>query len=204
MKEIIDFFTLDPSDTRIFAAQLIGFLSLGIGLFTFALSKRQHILITKLACDLTAAIHFFMLGAVVGGATCSVNTVRSIVFYYRGDKKWASSIASPIIIGIATLSCSIIGWQGASSLLPTCGSVLAIIGFWCNDPKLIKFFNLPAVTLWLIYNVITGSISSALSNGISIITIMASFIIAWLSRRKEMRSMCSVVEGADIRYFDED
>ena len=187
MKDIIAFFTLDPSNTRVFIAQLIGFISLGVGLVTFALSKRRHILIAKLICDFTSAIHFFMLGAVVGGAICTVNSARSIVFSYRNEKRWASHILVPIIFIILTLGCSLLGWNGWYSLLPTVGSVLAIVGFWCSDPKLLKLFNLPAITLWLIYNIHTGSISSAISNAISIITILVSLThvaILYLKSRK--------------------
>ena len=187
MKDIIAFFTLDPSNTRVFIAQLIGFISLGVGLVTFALSKRRHILIAKLICDFTSAIHFFMLGAIVGGATCTINSARSIVFSYRNEKRWASHVLVPIIFVILTLGCSLIGWNGWYSLLPTTGSVLAIIGFWCSDPRLLKLFNLPAITLWLVYNIHTGSISSAISNAISIITILVSltrFAVIYLQSRK--------------------
>ncbi len=187
MKELIAFFTLDPSEPLIFWAQIIGFISLGFGLITFALSKRRHILVAKLACDFTSAIHFFMLGAGVGGAICLVNSARSIVFYYRGEKRFASHISVPVIFSILTIGCTAIGWAGWYSLLPAVGSVLAVVGFWCNDPRLLKLFNLPAVALWLIYNIITGSIASSISNTISIVTILVSLIIALRDYLKKKR-----------------
>lgn len=181
MDQIIEFFTLDPSDARVFIAQLIGFVSLAVGLLTFSLRQRRHILIAKVTCDFTSAIHFFLLGAAVGGAVCLVNTARGIVFYHRGQKAWASHASVPVIFAALTLGCSLVGWEGAYSLLPTVGSILAVIGFWCNDPRLLKLFNLPAVTLWLIYSIITGSISAFLSNTVYVVTILVSLVCALVS-----------------------
>ena len=174
MDRFIEFFTLDPTDTRMLVAQLVGFIPLALALVTFALKRRGHIIISKTLSDLTSAVHFFLLGEVVGGAICIVNTARGIVFFNRGKTKWLSHILVPVVFSIITLATSWIRWEGVVSLLPTVGSVLAIIGFWCNDPKLLKLFNLPAVTLWLIYSIITGSISATLINIISIVTILFS------------------------------
>ena len=173
MNQLIDFFTLDPSEGIIFWAQIIGFIPLILSLTTFALSKREHILVSKLFSDLTSAVHFFMLGQGTGGAICAVNTARDFVFYHKG-KKWASHIAIPIIFGTLTLVSSIIQWQGVYSLLPTIGSLIALVGFWFTNPRTVKLINLPGITLWLIYSIIVGSISTTIINMISVTTIIVS------------------------------
>ena len=177
MSKIIEFFTLDPSDPLRFWAQIVGFIPLVLSLITFALTKRKHILVSKTLSDFTSAIHFFLLGEIVGGMVCVINTARGTIFYQRGKAKWASHIVIPIIFCVATLATSFIRWNGAISLLPTCGSVLAVIGFWFNNPRYIKLFNLPAITLWLIYSILIGSISTTLINAFSIITILVSMVI---------------------------
>lgn len=177
MNKLIEFFTLNPAEPLTFWAQIVGFIPLALSLLTFSLSKRGHILISKTLADMTSAVHFFLLGEVVGGAVCVINTARGCVFYQRGKAKWASHIAVPIIFCVLTLASSFIRWNGIVSLLPTFGSILAVIGFWFSSPKLIKLFNLPAVTLWLIYSIIIGSISSTLINIFSIVTIIISIII---------------------------
>ena len=175
IEKIIDFFTLDTSDPMRFAGQLVGFIPLVIAFITFSLSKRKHILISKTISDLTSAIHFFLLGEIVGGAVCVVNTGRGVVFYNKG-KRWASGIYIPIVFCALTLLTTLLQWKGWYTLLPAIGSVLAVIGFWCNRPRLVKLFNLPAVSLWLVYSVITQSIAATLINVISIITILVSMI----------------------------
>ena len=187
MSKLIEFFTLDPSEGIIFWAQLIGFIPLILSLVTFALSKREHILISKLFSDLTSAIHFFMLGQGTGGAICTVNTARDFVFYHK-SKKWASHIAVPITFGVLTLASSIIQWQGVYSLLPTIGSLLAIVGLWFSDPRKVKLINLPAIALWLIYSIIVGSISTTLINLISIITIITSLTVDLVRTHKKSQN----------------
>ena len=197
MDKLIDFFTLDPSEGIIFWAQLIGFIPLILSLITFTLSKREHILISKLFSDLTSAIHFFMLGQGTGGAICTVNTARDFVFYHK-SKRWASHVSVPIIFGVLTLISSIIQWQGVYSLLPTIGSLLAIVGLWFSDPRKVKLINLPAIALWLIYSIIVGSISTTLINVISIMTIITSLTVEFIREREKTQREEASIENDDV------
>ena len=185
MEKIIEFFTLDPSDPIVFIAQIFGLISLAGNLFTFTVSKRKHIFISKIFCDFTASINLLMLGATVGGAICGLNVLRSLIFYQRGEKRWASHILVPIFFVALTVGCSLLDWGGVYSLLPTVGSIFAIVGFWQHDPRLIKLINLPCVTLWMIYNFLSGSIGNSIANAISVVTILASLIIAGIDYLKK-------------------
>lgn len=193
--ELIKFFTLDMSSPTEFAGQLVGFIPLILSFITFSLAKREHILISKTLSDLTSVVHFFLLGEVVGGAVCLVNTGRGIVFYNKG-KKWASGIYIPIIFSAITMLTTLLQWKGWYTVLPAVGSVLAVIGFWCNRPRLVKLFNLPAVTLWLIYSIIIVSISSTIINVISIVTILISIIREFVAHIKA-KSNADTDSGTD-------
>ena len=202
MEKIIEFFTLDPSEPIIFIAQIIGLLSLSGNLFTFAVRKRKNIFIAKIFCDFTASINLLMLGAVVGGAICGLNVIRSLIFYQRGRKKWASHILVPIFFVVLTIGCSLLDWGGIYSILPTVGSIFAIIGFWQDDPRLIKLLNLPCVTLWMIYNVLSGSIGNSIANAISVVTILFSLAVAgsdYLKRVKDTGNLAPEKPAAEER-----
>ena len=194
IEKVIEFFTLDPSEPIYFIGQLVGFIPLAIAFITFSLSKRKHILISKTISDLTSAIHFLLIGEVVGGAVCIVNTGRGFVFYNKG-KKWASGIYIPIIFCALTLLTTLLQWRGWYTLLPAVGSVLAVIGFWCNRPRLVKLFNLPAVTLWLIYSIMITSISATIINVISIITILISMVRELVAYVKNKKLQTTIKDG---------
>ena len=196
---IVGFFTLDPSDPMRFAGQLVGFIPLLLSFVTFSLSKREHILISKTFSDLTRVVHFFLLGEVVGGAVCLVNTGRGLIFYNKG-KKWASGIYIPIIFCVITLLTTLLQWKGWYTVLPAVGSVLAVIGFWCNRPRLVKLFNLPAVTLWLIYSIIIMSISATIINIVSIITILVSMareLIGYVKHKNTANTNENILEDGE-------
>jgi hypothetical protein len=154
--------------------------------------KRKNIFIAKIFCDFTASINLLMLGAVVGGAICGLNVLRSLIFYQRGRKKWASHVLVPIFFAILTIGCSLLDWGGLYSILPTVGSLFAIIGFWQDDPRLIKLLNLPCVTLWMIYNILSGSIGNSIANAISVLTILFSLTVAGIDYFKKAKATDSI------------
>ncbi len=157
-------------------AQIIGFVPMVLSYFVFHFNSRKSIITTKAIADLLWMIHFLMLGALSGAFTNAVCAVRGLVFSQRGRKKWASSVVIPIIFCIFTLSVTLVSWAGYKSLLPVIGSCLGILGFWSTDPKNIRKFNLPALTLWLIYGILTLSLSTIICNIVSIVSIIITEI----------------------------
>ena len=155
-------------------AQMVGLIPLILSFFVFLSNERKRVIGTKIATDLLWALHFFLLGEAVGGAINTLNCIRNVVFSQK-HKRWASHLYIPVLFGILTAAAAFIRWQDWYSLLPMLGSILALIGFWCNHPKHIRRFNLPAVSLWLIYGIMVGSISTILCNLFSI----TSILIAW-------------------------
>ena len=164
-------------------AQIIGFIPLVLSFFTFLSNNRRRVIGTKIATDLLWAIHFFLLGEVVGGAINALNTARNVVFSQK-HRPWASRIYIPITFGALTVLAALLRWQDWYSILPMLGSLLALIGFWCSGTKHIRAFNLPAVSLWLLYGILAGSISTILCNILSI----ASIVTATVKSRKRGES----------------
>lgn len=162
-------------------AQIIGFIPMVLSYFVFHFNDRKAMITTKAISDLLWMIHFLMLGAYSGALTNAVCAVRGVVFSQRGKKKWASSIVIPIAFCIFTLSVTLVSWAGFKSLLPVIGSCLGIIGYWCNNPENIRKFNFPGIVLWLIYGIMTLSLSTIICNIVS----MASIIITEIKVRKE-------------------
>ena len=118
----------------------------------------------------------------VGGALNSLNTVRNLVFSQK-HKKWASHAYIPILFCALTVVVSLIRLNAWYGIFPMLGSILAVIGFWCSDTRHIRLFNLPAALLWLVYAVMTSSISSILCNIFSVVSIL----IAWARSAREGR-----------------
>ena len=101
-----------------------------------------------------------------------VNVLRNIIFSQK-DKKWASSNIIPVAFMVFTFVSAVLTFQGVKDVLPIIGSWLAIIGFWQNDIKLLRIFNLAGVALWMIYGIMTVSVSTIIYNVLSIISILS-------------------------------
>ena len=114
-----------------------------------------------------------MLGAFSGGAINTVNVLRNIIFAQK-NKKCARSNMIPVVFMVFTFACAVPTFQSIKDILPIIGSWLAIIGFWQNDVKLLRIFNLAGVILWLIYGIITVSVSTIICNVLSIISIFSA------------------------------
>ena len=181
---MLDWLVAEFSDPRNAVAQCIGFIPLILSFFTFLSAKRRRIFAVKTATDLLWALHFFLLGEYVGGAINAVNTVRNVVFSQKGKKKWASHTAVFVLFCILIAAAALIRWKDWYSILPMLGSLLAATGFWCSSPRNIRKFNLPALSLWLIYGIIVGSISTVLCNLLS----LTSLFIAEIKDRKDKKA----------------
>lgn len=157
-------------------AQIIGFVSIGLGFFVFRYNNRVTSLSFKAGADFLSVIHFALLGQTTGAVVCGVNTVRGICFAQKGRYKWASGIWMPLIFGLATVVSSVIGWTGWESLLPMVGSCIVVMGYWSQDLSKMRVLNFIGIFLWLIYGVLAMSVSTMLSNVVYLVSIVLTEI----------------------------
>lgn len=153
-------------------AQILGFVPVVLGFFIFRNVSRRASITLKAVSDLLSAVHFFLLGELTGCAINCVNTARGICFAQKGKHRWASGIWMPVSFCAATVVSSILGWTGVFSLLPMAGSCLAVIGYWCTQPRNLRRFNFAGIFLWLIYGIVAFSLPTIVGNTISLISIV--------------------------------
>ena len=153
-------------------AQIIGFVPMVLGFFIFRNISRRASIALKAVSDGLWAVHMLLLDAMPGFAINCVNTVRGVCFAQKGHKAWASGIWMPIIFCCATAVSTAISWQGFLSLLPLCGSCLAVMGYWCSRPQDLRRVNFVGIALWTVYGIITMSVPTVVGNSISLISII--------------------------------
>lgn len=167
------------------AAQVFGFVAMGIGLCMFAFHERKKILLFKMFANLTWVAHYALLGAASGAAFNVINAAREGVFYHK-EKKWASYVFWPILfVGVNVVS-TVLTWQGPVSLLPMVGSTINIIALWCSSTKRLRILALPAQTLWVIYSIAVSSIPSTLFNAFSIVSLLWGMTREWIASKRRM------------------
>ena len=101
-------------------------------------------------------VHLLMLGAITGGISYVLNTVRS--FCLGGKNKFLKGKWMCVIICILQVLALIFTWDGWWSILPVAANIAATIGGYTYNGRKIRavgiFINSP---LWIIYDIIVGS-----------------------------------------------
>lgn len=169
-------------------AQILGFIPVVLGFFVFYVTDRKKTLAVKAVCDGLFVIHFFLLNQWTGGVVSIVNAMRGITFSQKGRYRWSSNLFLPILFCLLTIGGSLLGWTGIKSLLPMVGSCLAVIGYWCNEPGLLRKFNFAGISLWLIYGILTMSIPTMINNVVYLVSIARTEIAMYLKKQKENRN----------------
>lgn len=175
---------LDVSPTVYKVGQVLGFLIAIESFFIYYAKKRKQILFAKLVCDSMNAVQQAMIGALTGSAINVVAIFREIVFYYRDQKKWASSILWLFAFMAFMAIVPLLTWQGPVSLLPAIGSALAVLAFYCRNPKHTRIVGVFAQSFWLVYVIVIPNYGAILSNVIQIVAAVAGLIRDYIEERK--------------------
>ena len=164
-------------------AQIIGFIPLVLSAVIFLSDDRKKVLYMKMLSDGLYGLHFFLLGAPTGAVMGVVNVIRGYVFSKKGEKG-VNGYHIPILFCCINLLSAVLSWEGIRSLFPCVGSSLAIVGFWCNDIQSVRKYTFCGIALWVVYGVMTGSISVVIANTLSLISIAVASI-KYVKKQKE-------------------
>ena len=136
--------------------QGIGLLGTILFFLSFQCRKNKNLFRVQFLSYLCYTTHLLMLGAVTGGISYILNTVRSFCLGSRNaflKSKWMCRIIC--LLQVATL---IFTWDGWWSILPVAANIASTLGGYTYNARKIRvvgmFVNSP---LWIIYNILVGS-----------------------------------------------
>lgn len=132
--------------------QIFGVFLAAFSFFIYIQKNRGKMLITKLILDILSIFQQAMVGAYTGSVINGIAVLREIVFYHKDRKKWAQSRAWLIVFLFLMSMASLVSWQGYVSLLPAIGSSLVVVGFYCSNPKYVRFLGIIGQSFWTIYS----------------------------------------------------
>ena len=165
-------------------AQILGCIAMLWGFAMYAFHRRGSILLAKLVSDALWVGHYALIGAASGAWINGVNAIREGVFYYKG-KRWASHLFWPFLFLFLNLVLTVLSWQGAISLLPVLGSSLNVLGLWCSDTKHLRMVTVPALSAWLTYSALVGSLWGVLVSSASICSAVYALCRDWIAQHRK-------------------
>ena len=146
--------------------QLIGVAGTLLFFLSYQCGSNRNLFRVQLLSYLFYTAHLLLLGAMTGGVSYMINTLRSFCLGSRW--KFAHSRAMCAIICIMQLAALALTWSGWLSILPVAANIAATLGGYTHNPQKIRiagmFINSP---LWIVYDVCVGSWAGLLDEAVT-------------------------------------
>ena len=136
--------------------QGIGFLGTILFFLSYQCKSNKNLFRVQFISYLCYTTHLLMLGALTGGISYILNTLRS--FCLGSKNSFLKSKGMCWIICILQVAALVFTWGGWWSVLPVAANIASTIGGYTFNGRKIRvvgmFINSP---LWIIYDIIVGS-----------------------------------------------
>lgn len=179
MDYITSFFV--GKDLTFIVSQIIGFIAAALLLLSFQQRTHRRIVAMQFCSGVLFATQYFLLGAYEGMVGNIVGFTRSIVYCFRGKSKFSDSIACPIVFAILAGAGGALTYESPVSLLPMAAMIISSFVMWNPRTQQLRALTFPTSFMWLIYNIICGSVAGTVTE----ILCEISIIIGLLRFRKK-------------------
>lgn len=146
--------------------QGIGFAGTILFFLSYQFKSNKSLFRVQLVSYLCYTVHLLLLGAVTGGMSYVLNTVRS--FCLSSKSRFLKSRTMGWVICILQMVTLFFTWGGWWSILPVAANIASTIGGYTYNARKIRiagmFINSP---LWIIYDIIVGSWAGILDEIVS-------------------------------------
>lgn len=154
---------------------MIGLIGTVLFFMSYQCKRNKNLFRVQFLSYLFYTIHLILLGAITGGISYILNTIRS--FCLGSKNEFARSWKMCSMICVLQLTALLITWSGWISLLPVIANIAATIGGYTHNARKIRtvgmFVNSP---LWMIYDIIVGSWAGILDELVSEISMLISIV----------------------------
>lgn len=151
---------------RFLLIQGIGFLGTILFFLSYQCRSNKSLFLVQFFSYLCYTVHLLLLGAVTGGISYILNTVRSFCLGSKNDiLKGRRMCCLLCILQVTTL---IFTWTGWWSLLPVVANIAATIGGYTYNARKIRLVGMLINSpLWIIYDIVVGSWAGILDEIVS-------------------------------------
>jgi len=154
-----------------FVVQLIGFVGLFMSILAFQFKKHGQIVLCKMSSEFIFAVQYLFLGAWTGAILEFLSVFRNVLFL-RLVKKNRSTTPVIFIFGLFVLITGFASYSSTLSLLPIGAKLLTTVSYGLKNEKWLRIITLPSCILWIIYNLIVGSVAGAIGDTVSLLSIL--------------------------------
>lgn len=177
----------------VIVAQIIGIFAMAFAILSFQQRTPKKILLMQFCASVLFTAHYFLKGAFAGAIMNIIAFIRAIVFSNQEKCEWAKSKSCAYLfcflfvlvypfefLVLKTYNDSLASYiikltPFFVESLPVIGSVFMTFSFRLKDASKVRLFYLLGSPLWLIYNIVVGSIGGTLTESFDIVSIIIAY-----------------------------
>ena len=167
--------------------QGIGFVAVAVFILSYQIKSNRWLFLLQLIGSALFCLQFYLLDAKSGCLSLAVNILRNALMMKYNDWKWVQQKWCPVVIALLFTGVLLLTWNGPVSLLAYIALVSSTFAYWTNSPRKIRMVNLVCASpCWLAYDVIVFSLGGIVSESITIVSILVSFLrFGWKGLEKD-------------------
>ena len=181
---------MTPEEIVFLIAQILGFLAMGLNIFSYQAKSGKGILIVQTVSASVWSAHFLMLGGLSGSLMNLISIPRNFVYSSREKYPLLKKKAVPSIFSILYVIAGVIvliTFKDFLDILPVFAMVIQAFSYHTQNEKLIRLWSLVSQPIWLIYNVFKFSIAGVLCEAFTIVSIIIALVINRDKQQKTAR-----------------
>lgn len=153
--------------------QGIGFIGTILFFLSYQCRSNKTLFRIQFVSYLCYTVHLLLLGAVTGGISYILNTIRS--FCLGSKNRFLRSWLMCAVLCALQVAALVFTWGGGWSVLPVAANIAATIGGYTYSAKTIRMVGLCVNSpLWVIYDVAVGSWAGILDEAVSSVSVLLS------------------------------
>ena len=169
-----------------FIIQVIGFIGLVFFVVSYQIRSNRALFLCQLLGCIVFSIQLYLLGAYTGAIGLLINILRNLLLLKVNDWQWVKSKLTLSAILVLLLAMTVYTWAGWISLLPLASVGITTIGYWTNNAQKIRLSQLFGSPSTLIYDIIIRSWGGAMSEAITLVSIIVSiYRFGWSNMGKD-------------------
>jgi len=164
--------------------QIIGIAAMIIAIISFQQKTQKRIVFLQFCSGGLFCLHFFLLDAKVGCMLNLIGVIRAVIFAQCEKHRWARSkiwILVFSVLSLMTYFASFIFFDkefnvlnSLTELLPVIGMIATTLAYRERNAARVRRLAIISSPAWLCYNILCGSIGGAVTEGISILSILTA------------------------------
>lgn len=143
-------------------AQIFGCIAIILVCASYQGRTPKQILYIQSSGSCFWALHFFLIGAPMGGFLNAFSMPRNLIYSQRGQKAWADSIFWPIAFTVIFVCAAAYSFfilkEGWVCLISLSAQILGNFALRITNAQRLRIYSLVISLLWLIYNIFSFSI----------------------------------------------